>query len=104
MQLEINERALSNGYILRINNFSGYDFAGNPGAVNYSICDYKEVVGYDIHGEFILRSDNTSEYFIAKNIMETGEMDLDTNTVSQWGASDDPVFIFVANTLGLSIQ
>lgn len=104
MQLEHNERELLDGNLLRVDNYSGYDFLNNPGFVTFSVCKYEEVVGYDSFGQFILRSDNTDQFFIAKRIIYSATIEMDINVVQNWGVSDDPIFQYVASKIDVVLK
>lgn len=104
MQLESNERETIDGAILRIDNFFGYDFINQPGSVSYSICSYLEAIGYDIDGNLIERTTDTDQYFIIKTVSISSNMDLDSSVIQSWGASDQPIFDYVATTLGITLK
>lgn len=104
MYLESNERELTDGTILRMDSYYGYDFATNSGNVIYSICDYKEVVGYDSEGQFILRFDNTDQFFTAKNVLKSDSVALELGVVQNWGSSDQPIFDYVASKLNVTLK
>lgn len=103
MQLETNERELVGNGLLRIENYSGYDFYQSAGKVKYAICQYYEVVGYDADGKWIQRTDNTDQFFIAKKEIEIGELPLTIDIINQWGADDQIIFEYVAQQINVTL-
>jgi hypothetical protein len=63
-------------------NFSGYHFDNGSGVVDYKL------IGME--GE----PASAIDYFV-------GEVEIPTETIQNWGASDDIIFAYVANKLGL---
>ena len=65
---------------LRLNDFFHYFFNGGGGMVSYSLAS--SVSGLD--------------YF-------NGNIEIPSSVVQQWGADDEPIFQYVAQTLGVTI-
>ncbi len=66
---------------IKLTNFSGYDFHGNAGKVDYAI------------GEMVSEVDFKPHF--------NSTMDLTIEVVSAWGESDTPVIDYVINKLSL---
>ena len=70
--------------ILALTNFSSYRFDNGSGLVNYKL------VGMEGNPE------SAFDYYF-------GQIEIPANIIQQWGASDDIIFNYVANQLGLTI-
>ena len=76
-----NPSGIVNINAIKLTNFSGYDFHGAAGKVDYAV------------GE--LTDDVFTPHY-------NGSMDLTPELVAAWGESDEPVIDYVMNKLGLS--
>lgn len=100
MYLESNERQINDSQLLRIEIYSGYDFDQSPGYVNWFICDYSEVLGYDeVSGNPILDSEGNQAYTIFKTLNKYGVLWLTIDIVNQWGADDQIIFDYVIQNI-----
>lgn len=100
MYLESNERALDTVTIIRLVDFTDYDFNSNPGVVHYEIADYKEILGfYHDTGEPVLKPDGTQAFTIHKNLIDKQSMPLTWDVVNAWGADDQVVFDYIIENL-----
>lgn len=96
MYLELNERALDTVTIIRLVDFTDYDFNSNPGNVHYEIVDYKEVLGFNqTTGEPILNPDGTQAFSIFKTVLDKQSMPLTWDVVNSWGADDQIIFDYI---------
>lgn len=77
--------------VLQLDNYQGYDFKGSPGEVTYTLCD--EVTITDDQG-------NTTT---TTNGIVCGIVPLTWPLVDAWGQDDQPIFIFVAEQLNLTL-
>ena len=68
--------------IIQLDNYAGYNFAGSPGYVTYTLCE--EVDG-NING------------------ITCGNVDLNWPLVDAWGQDDQPIFNFVADQLNITL-
>jgi hypothetical protein len=102
MYLESNERQINNDHLLRIDDYTNYNFKDNPGYVKYTICRYEEMLCWDeITGNPVLAQDGTQAYLIYKWPETEGTLNLTINLINQWGSDDQPVFDYVIQELGL---
>lgn len=69
--------------VFALSNFSDYHFDNGPGKVEYKL------ISLDV--EF-----GATECFV-------GNLDIPASIIQQWGTSDDIIFQYVADTLGLTI-
>ena len=90
MNLELNEREItplnlwingvsSTATIIKLDGYSGYNFVDSPGEAHYILTD----------------SD--------KNSIVQGVVELDWQTVADWGADDQVIFDYVAQQLNLTL-
>lgn len=70
--------------IFALTNFSNYRFDNGPGLVSYKLTG--------MEGD----PESAYDYFL-------GTVEIPSSVVQQWGASDDIIFDYVANQLGLTI-
>jgi len=71
--------------IIRFNYYSQYDFNGNAGHVNYSLCE--EIIKEDI------------TYYAS---IINGSINLPWSVVENWGQDDTPIFDYVLQQLQLT--
>lgn len=101
MQLETNERQLTPTTLLRVVSFDGYDFAGNPGHVNYELCEYQHRLWWYADGTPVEDGNGVQAYTFSKVVYESGTLPLTTAVVNAWGADDQLIFDFIIAELAL---
>ena len=69
--------------VLAVSNFYDYHFDNGSGKIEYKLISVNPQVG-------------ATEHF-------TGVVEIPSSIVQQWGADDEPIFQYVAQTLGLII-
>lgn len=77
--------------VLQLDNYAGYNFINSPGFVTYTLC---EVVSVD-DGEGNI---STSTMGIL-----CGQVNLTWPLVEAWGMDDQPIFVYVAEQLNLTL-
>ena len=104
MILDANERECIFSTVLRIDNFENYNFKGDPGDVNYTICAYVVELGFDeVTGQPIPDGNGGQAFTIFKYPMQSGTLPLTDTVVSQWGSDDQIIFDYVAQQLNLTL-
>ena len=104
MVLDANERECQGNLVLRIETFNDYDFKGNAGDINYTICNYVVQLGFDeVTGKPVPDGNGGQAYTIFKYPMKSGTLPLTDTVVSQWGADDQVIFDYVAQELQLTL-
>jgi len=84
MNLDTNEREINPATLVRIDNYTGYNFIDSGGLVEYTICEYIEQYAPD-----------GIEYTYIKVPLFSDTMSLPFSLVNQWGASDEIIFEYV---------
>lgn len=69
--------------VLALSNFSDYHFDNGSGIVEYKLISVDLELG-------------ATEHFI-------GKIEIPSSIVQQWGADDEPIFQYVAQTLGITL-
>jgi hypothetical protein len=83
--------------IFALTNFSDYHFDNGTGSVVYRLIGMESPgTSIDVDGALINLPDSAVEYYIGKAFIPA-------EVIQQWGASDDIIFDFVAQQLGLTI-
>lgn len=77
--------------VLALDNYTGYDFKGNPGGVSWTLCAYAETTDADGAVTATLQP------------LSSGRTELTTAVADAWGASDQVIFDHVAATLNLTL-
>lgn len=77
--------------VLQLDNYAGYNFLNSPGYVTYTLC--AEVQTDDGQGNITT---------ITQGVV-CGQVDLTWPLVEAWGMDDQPIFIFVAEQLNLTL-
>lgn len=104
MILEANERECTFSTVLRIDNFEDYNFKGDAGHVNYTICAYLVELGFDeVTGQPVPDGQGGQAFTIFKYPMKSGLIALTDTVVNQWGADDQVIFDYVAQELQLTL-
>lgn len=104
MVLDANERECTFSTVLRIDNFENYNFKGDSGDVNYTICAYVVEFGFDeVTGQPVPDGQGGQAFTIFKYPMKSGTLPLTDTVVNQWGADDQPIFDYVAQELQLTL-
>lgn len=80
---------------LGLTNFYGYHFDDGPGIVEYTL------IGMQDNGSFVDDEGNTIVNPPSAVDLFKGALQVPAATIQQWGASDDIIFEYVAQTLGL---
>jgi hypothetical protein len=78
-------------------NFYGYHFNDGPGTVEYTL------IGMQDNGSFVDEEGNTIVNAPSAVDLFKGSLEIPAATVQQWGPSDDIIFEYVAQTLGLTL-
>lgn len=78
-------------------NFYGYHFNDGPGTVEYTL------IGMQDNGSFVDDEGNTIVNAPSAVDLFKGSLGIPAATVQQWGPSDDIIFEYVAQTLGLTL-
>jgi hypothetical protein len=78
-------------------NFYGYHFNDGPGTVEYTL------IGMQDNGSFVDDEGNTIVNAPSAVDLFKGSLEIPAATVQQWGPSDDIIFEYVAQTLGLTL-
>jgi len=83
--------------IFALTNFTNYRFDNGPGLVSYKLTGMESPgTSIDENGEIVAMPESAFDYFM-------GTMEIPANVIQQWGESDDIIFNYVANQLGLTI-
>ncbi len=100
MNLESNERELATFTIVRLVDYTDYDFNINPGNVHCQIVDYKEVLCY-YHdtGEPVLDQNGNHVFNIFKTVITEKTIPLTWEVANQWGADDQIIFDYIIEQL-----
>lgn len=78
-------------------NFYGYHFDDGPGIVEYTL------IGMQDNGSFVDDNGNTIMNPPSAVDLFKGSLEIPATTIQQWGTSDDIIFQYVAQTLGLTL-
>ena len=82
---------------LGLTNFYGYHFDEGPGTVEYVLIGMQDNgSSVDTEGNTIVNPPSAVDLF-------KGALQIPAATVQQWGPSDDIIFEYVAQTLGLTL-
>lgn len=83
--------------IFALTNFSNYRFDNGPGLVSYKLTGMESPgTSIDENGQTITLPESAVDYFL-------GTIEIPANVIQQWGESDEIIFNYVANQLGLTI-
>lgn len=78
-------------HVLTLDNYTGYDFKGNPGQISWTLNAYTYGV------------DENQQPVVGLQPLTSGRLELTTTVADTWGADDQVVFDFVAASLNLTL-
>lgn len=89
--------------IISLDNFYGYNFEGFGGYVHYLLINYKETPLLDDNGDPVVDGNGDPVLTITKTPILDGRVELPEALVQSWGANDQPIFDYVAQSLNLTL-
>ena len=78
--------------VFALNGYAGYNFVDNPGQVQWTLMSYEETT-----------DPNTGDVTVTKNQIMQGITPLTYPLVENWGTDDQPIFVYVAAQLNLTL-
>jgi len=78
--------------VFALNGYAGYNFIDNPGQVQWAMMSYEETTDPE-----------TGNVTVTKNQIMQGNTPLTYSLVESWGADDQPIFVYVAGQLNLTL-
>ena len=114
MELSKNEREITpvsswvNGaeipmQIMRLDNFSGYNFDNFGGYAHWMLLNYSETPQLDENGDPVVDGNGDPVMIVTKTPITDGNTELPVSLVQSWGANDQPIFDYVAQQINITL-